>query len=178
MIDKSLDELVRPIDQFRPHPRNPRQGDLGAIVTSLRRFGQVRPILALPNGTIVAGNHVWRAAVQLGWTQIAAVTATMDEATADAYLIADNRLSDLGTYDDRALAAILTELAEAGSLEGTGYDGDDVDALLARLAREDSPKPAKPEEGEGIAHEWHECPSCGHQWLGPAMPARITREQG
>lgn len=130
-IAEDLRPLLRPIDELRPHPRNPRLGNVGEIQRSLRRFGQLRAILALPDGTIVSGNHTWRAAKAEGWDAVAAVLEPMDDATASAYLVADNRLSDIGNYDEAALAALLQEVADdAAGLAGTGYSADDLAALL------------------------------------------------
>jgi len=120
-----------PIDSIQPHPRNARQGDIGALTLSLQRFGQVRPIVVQASTSlIVAGNHLWRAAKSLGWTEIGAVAVEMTDDQALAYLVADNRLADLGSYDDSGLAELLSEIAGSGSLVGTGYDEDDVDDLL------------------------------------------------
>lgn len=172
MIATDLHDNVVPIDSVAPHPRNPRQGDVGAISTSLERFGQLRPILVNSSTepeTIVAGNHVWRAAKALGWTEIAAVRVALDEAEADAFLLADNRMSDLGTYDDATLAEILVELAEAGKLDGTGYDSDDVNALLAKLA-ESAPPGEFPDADPSAIEGTFRCPSCGHEWTGSPRP--------
>lgn len=136
-IAKPLARLAVPVDQLRPHPRNPRRGDVDAIARSLERFGQVRPILATEDGTIIAGNHTYRAAVQLGWTKVAAVRFTGTQDEADAYLAADNRASDLGAYDDPALADLLKDLRDRELLDGTLYSDTDVDDVVRRvLSRE------------------------------------------
>lgn len=83
----------------------------------------------------VAGNHVLRAARSLGWTETAANIEAMDDGTAVAFLLTDNRTSDLGSYDDGLLAAILAEQAAADNLAATGYDPDDVAALLRATGR-------------------------------------------
>ena len=62
---------------------------------------------------------------------MAVVRTELPEEEVDAYLLADNRLADLGLYDDRTLAEVLQPLAEGGALEGTGYTADDVMTLLA-----------------------------------------------
>lgn len=129
------------LDELRPHPRNPRKGDEAKIRESLRRFGQQRPVLALPDGTLVAGHHVWRAARSEGWTHIAVVRSDLAAEEVDAYLLADNRLADLGLYDDAMLAELLAPFAEAGTLEGIGYSPADVEELLAFL---DEPAPVEP----------------------------------
>jgi ParB-like chromosome segregation protein Spo0J len=131
----SLRQHLVAVDEVMPHPDNPRRGNPERIAESLRRFGQVRPVLVRKaSGEIVAGNHTYRAATEiLGWSHIAVVYAEMDEEEARAYLVADNRLSDMATNDDAALASILAKLADEGRLEGTGYTADEYDDLLANL---------------------------------------------
>lgn len=131
-IAPALAGLAVSIDSVEPHPRNPRIGDVEAVAASLARFGQQKPIVVQASTRyVVAGNHLVRAAQSLGWTEIAANVVELDDATATAYMLADNRTSDLGGYDDALLAAILAEAAAADNLAATGYDADDVAALVA-----------------------------------------------
>lgn len=123
----SLEEHLVPVDSLRTHPSNPRRGDVGEIAKSLGRFGQVRPVLVDADGVIVAGNHTYLAARSLDWTHIAAIPnefASAEEAR--AYLLADNRLPELGGYDRAELVAQLEELEAVGRWEGTGYQADDL----------------------------------------------------
>jgi len=137
-IAPQLTTLAVPIDSVRPHPRNPNSGDIGSITTSLEQFAQYAPIVVQRStGHIVKGNHTYLAARALGWTEIAANVMDYDDTQALAVLVGDNRHSELGTRDQDELGALLTELAKADALLGTGYDGDDVDALLAELAAPD-----------------------------------------
>jgi hypothetical protein len=129
----ALRGLLVPLGELREHPRNPRRGAVEEIRKSLRRFGQQRPLLALPDGTLVAGHHVWRAAQAEGWTHVAVVQSDLPEAEVEAYLLADNRLGDLGVYDEELLGELLAPMRERGELEGTGYSFEDVDALLLYL---------------------------------------------
>ena len=124
-----------PIDNIHPHPRNVRQGDVGAIAESLRAHGQYRPIVVQKSsGDILAGNHTWKAAKALGWTQVDVTFVDVDDDEAARILLIDNRANDLATYDDEGLAELLQELAASElSLEGTGFDGDDLDDLLFKL---------------------------------------------
>lgn len=142
-IAVALREMRIQVDTVEPFPGNPREGDVGAIAESLRRFGQQKPIVVQESTRyIVAGNHLWRAAVALGWSEIAANVVPMDDKTAEAFLIADNRTSELGTYDDDALGVLLAKIAKEGNLRGTGYDGEDVDRFLQDLERENRAKVA------------------------------------
>ncbi|MGD0019950.1 MAG: DNA methyltransferase [Candidatus Limnocylindrales bacterium] len=158
-IAPELRSFVVPIGSLTFHPRNPRHGNLEAITGSLRRFGQLRPVLVQRStGFIVAGNHVVRAAGELGWQNLAAVVVDLDDATASAYLLADNRTADLSTYDDALLAALLEEQAATGNLTGIGYGRDDIDELVARVLAEAERKgdpdaiPEPPADGEVYVH--------------------------
>lgn len=140
IIAEALEGLVVGVKTVQPHPDNPRRGDVTGIATSLARFGQVRPILAQKStGFIVAGNHTYQAALSLGWKRLAVASVEMTDEDARAYMLADNRWSDVATNDDAALLAILRELGEAGQLEGTGYSPDDLDDLLALLESQTTP---------------------------------------
>ena len=123
------------IDAIRPHPQNPRQGDIGAIRTSIDNNGFYGTIIAQKKtGHILAGNHRWQAARQAGATELPVTWVDVDDDHALRILLADNRTNDLATYDDHALADLLKSLHEStGTLAGTGYDGDDLDDLVALL---------------------------------------------
>ena len=120
------------IDAVRPHPHNARQGDVAAISESLRIHGQYRPIVVQKaTSHIVAGNHTWQAAQSLGWKEIDVTWIDVDDDEALRILLVDNRSNDLASYDDAALAELLKSLADdAGTLEGTGFDEDDLAELL------------------------------------------------
>ncbi len=147
-IAPALRSLAVPIGSVTPHPRNPRRGDVEAITASLERFGQQKPLVVQRSTMfVVAGNHLLRAARALGWSEIAANLVDLDDATATAYLLADNRTSDLGAYNDTLLAAILAEEAASANLAGTGYDADTVEALLAAAGLRD---PRDPDEAPDL----------------------------
>lgn len=126
-----LEGMLVPVDTLVRHPRNPRRGQVALIQESLQRWGQVRPILT--DGTqIIAGNHTYLAVVALGWTHVAAVRNEFaDEAEARAYLLADNRLPELGGYDNAQQLALLEDLEAADGWAGTGFTADDLDDLRA-----------------------------------------------
>ena len=126
------------IDAVQPHPRNARQGDVGAIVQSIRANGVYRPLIVQRStGYILAGNHTWRALRETGHDEAPVVYVDADDEQAVRILLADNRSSDLGAYDDVALAELLVELATSTerALAGTGYDAQDLDRLLDDLSR-------------------------------------------
>ena len=135
MIREELQHLAIDIDQLHPHPRNVRQGDVGAISESLRIHGQYRTIVYQQStNRILAGNHTWKAAKQLGWQEISVHWLDINDDRAMRILLADNRANDLASYDDGALAELLTSLSHTDdSLTATLFTGDDLDDLLFRL---------------------------------------------
>ena len=142
------------INELTPHPRNVRQGDIGAICVSLETFGQYRPIIYQKKTKhIIAGNHTWKAAKSLGWQTIHAEAFDCDDDTALRILIADNRATDLATYNENALLDILKELAATErQLDGTLFDEQDLQQLL------DTTQPPIPPDPPTII-----CPECGAQ---------------
>jgi DNA modification methylase len=132
-IPEELAGLTQPIDTLELLPGNPRIGNVDAVASSLKRFGQRKPIVARRDTrTVIAGNHTLQAARQLGWSEIAVVFTDDDDATASAFALADNRTADLGTYDDQLLADLIREVGEldAALLADTGWDDEAVDNLL------------------------------------------------
>jgi hypothetical protein len=134
-IREEIAHLAQPITDFKTHPKNVRQGDVGAISESLKAHGQYRPIVVQQStGHILAGNHTYLAAKSLGWEKVAATFVDCDDEQAIKILLVDNRANDLAIYDDRALAELLKDLAATNAgLDGSLFSGDDLDDLLFRL---------------------------------------------
>ncbi len=151
------------ITDLRPHPGNPRkisQAKLEQLQRTLeaeRDMLQARPLIALPDGTVIAGNQRLAAARALGWESIPVVFADLDEATARRWMLLDNRPA--GEDDVEALAQMLRELDEVGR-DLAGYAAEDVDAIL-RAALPVSPRdpddappvPAVPKSRLGEVYE-------------------------
>lgn len=148
---------MRPIDSLVLLPDNPRHGDVGAISQSLERFGQQKPIVINRDGVILAGNHTYQAAKALGWEEIWVAESELEGADQPGFALADNRLSDLATYNHDVL---IKQLKAQPDLLGTGYDGDDLDLLIAEFEQSgglDQPEPRWAVEDHSVAlgDIWH-----------------------
>jgi DNA modification methylase len=133
MIIADLKGLATPINDLQLLPGNPRRGDVDAVRRSLLTFGQRKPIVARRDDKVViAGNHTLQAARLLGWTEIAVVWVDDDETTSKAFALADNRTSDLGTYDETALAELIGQVGSIDPelLQASGWDRQSVQDLL------------------------------------------------
>lgn len=133
MEQRKIDFATVDVNSIEAHPKNVRQGDIGAISESLKAHGQYRPIVVdRRTNQILAGNHTWRAAKSLGWSQVAVgFIETKDDNEALRILLADNKANDLATYDETELIDLLKEIADTSEgLLGTLFDGDDLDDLV------------------------------------------------
>ena len=132
-----------PIGELRMDPANARQhsdGNIASIMHSLATFGQQKPIVANTDGTIIAGNGTYQAAVKMGAKRIAVIKFDGDPNDASAFGIADNRTAELARWDQDRLTQLLTELAnEEYDILATGFDQKEIDKLLGTI------ETAKPE---------------------------------
>ena len=157
------------VEDLRPNPRNPRrlrperQKQLLRAVDAERELLEARPVIARPDGQLIAGNQRLEAARALGWKTIPTVYADLDEMRANLWMFLDNH--GFGEDDDDLAAEILAEIkSRGGDLELTGFERSETDALLRRLLhREKNPDLVLPvPEGEpdstvGTVYElgWH-----------------------
>lgn len=144
------DTRTLPTTQINLFHKNPRRGDVEAIAGSLQAHGQFRPIV-VNEGThtgrpmeTLAGNHTLKAIRLLAernpddprWQQVECYVVDVDEDRASRIVLADNRTADLGSYDNDILIDVLNSVEH--DLDGTGYDYDDLSALLDMAAGPDS----------------------------------------
>jgi ParB-like chromosome segregation protein Spo0J len=122
------------LDSVKPHPNNARLSDTLTLMESLDKHGQYRPIVVQKSTKyILAGNHTWDAARRLNWQEVAVTFVDVDDETAKRIMLVDNRTSDLATYDDHQLLALLHEVSD---LTATGFDGFDLEVLDAQMAED------------------------------------------
>lgn len=156
MIVEALRPLAVPIETLREDPRNERihpERNLSQIKGSLARFGQRKAIVVRNDGTVIAGNGTLRAAIQLGWKEIAVVRVNDDDATASAYRIADNVSGLSSEWDEDGLAETMRELsgddADLSLALATGFDEREI-AWLNEHGNLDFPDFDKPQPTKGL----------------------------
>lgn len=129
------------ITRLAPHAKNSRthsKDQVGKIAESIQRFGWTVPVLVDEDGVIIAGHGRVLAAAQLELQSVPVVIArgwTDDQKR--AYLIADNRLTALGGWDDELLLSEIESLRQAGwAYEALAYDVDDVLSIKEAMGRQ------------------------------------------
>lgn len=117
-----------PINEIIPHPLNPREGDIGAIIESLKSLGQYRPIVVNKRTNhCLVGNHTLQAMAQMGWEKVGVTWVDVDEENEIKIVLVDNRTSDLATYDNHDLNKLLMKVQ---NLNGTGFTKEEVAEIL------------------------------------------------
>lgn len=125
------------VDSLTEFQGNPRKGNVKELIESLKANGQYKPIVVQKSTQqILAGNHLWKAAKELGWTEINVVEVDVDDSAAKKIVATDNRLADIGAYDEKLLLDLLTDI----DLAGTGYIPADIDDLLALIDEQSTPE--------------------------------------
>jgi ParB-like chromosome segregation protein Spo0J len=150
------------IDTLERHPENPRQGDIGAISTSITENGWFGTVVAqISTRRVLAGNHRLQAAALAGLKSVPVFWVDCDDTQARKILLADNRMSDLASWDEPYLADMLQVLSQEDAISGTGFDVQDIEDILA-AAGETEPKEREPLK----------CPQCGAEVPTGAKGAR------
>jgi len=125
-----------PIDDLKLDAANAREHDQGSIVAiknSLETFGQQKPLVAKPDGTVIAGNGSLLAMRMLGYKEVVIAETELDGDEAMAYAIADNRSAELANWDNDALVSALEQLS--GNLpKMAGFTTNDIEALSPDLS--------------------------------------------
>jgi DNA modification methylase len=129
-----------PIGQVTLDPRNPQQhsdSQIKQIARSIDAFGFSVPVLVDRSNTVVAGHARIKAALQLGLLQVPVIRLEhLSRNQVKALQIADNRLAEMSTWNDRLLAETLKELSElelSFSLETTGFSMPEIDLRIQGL---------------------------------------------
>ena len=142
---KILKVVCRPIRELKPSPVNPRlhtKKQVRQIAASIKNFGFNVPVLIDRDDKVIAGHGQLLACAELGWTEVP--TLCLDHLTAaqaGAFMIADNRLTEIAAWDDRLLAQQLKELSLLGldfDVTITGFEVAEIDLRIASL--EDLPE--------------------------------------
>lgn len=121
------------LDQVIPNPRNDNihpPAQIKLLVENIRRFGQPKPILVRQaNHMIIAGHGVHQAMREAGETSIDVFLWDVDQHTADGFLLADNRFSELSHRDADKRRDLLADFAP-DDYAALGFGDDDIKSMI------------------------------------------------
>ncbi len=127
-----------PLERLRPYAKNAKThgpDQVAKIAASMAEFGWTVPVLVSAEGEVIAGHGRILAAGELGLDQAPVIVLEhLSEAQRRAYRIADNKLTELGGWDDGLLSEELQALSADGfDLALTGLDEAELDRLLGEI---------------------------------------------
>lgn len=125
----------RPINALLPYVSNSRDHpdeQVDYVISLILQFGFTSPVLVDPDGEIIAGHCRVMALRKMGYDFVPVIVARgWSEEQKRAYVIADNRSSEMGAWNDDLLAVELGKLAETDfDLSLTGFDDDELSRIL------------------------------------------------
>lgn len=153
-MERRLD--YQDLNTIKPSHTNPKEHQIDNVRASIDRFGYVAPMIiddrtgrlvvghgrleslkarrdageTPPEGIQTDDTGRWLAPVIHGW-------ASRSDADAAAYLVLDNRQTELGGWDHHALADLLDEIGDPDLIELTGWDPADLEELLSNDDNDD-----------------------------------------
>lgn len=140
---RPLSVVYKPTDSLIPDPRNARthpKRQIGQIAASIRAFGFTNPILADPEGNLIAGHGRLRAAKEMGLLEVPVIElGGLSEAQKKALRLADNKIALNAGWDIEILKLELADLSLPEidiDLGLTGFSPGEIDVVLA-----DAPDP-------------------------------------
>jgi len=126
---------IRPIDQIKPYPGNPRMNDaaVDAVAASLKAFGFRQPIVVDAEGVIVVGHARHKAAMKLGLKAVPVhVARDLSPAQVKAYRIGDNATNEIAGWNYELLPIELSALQEMNfDLGLLGFDQEELARIMS-----------------------------------------------
>ena len=145
MIEMPKKLELWPIDKLTPYEKNSREhseSQIQKIADSINEFGFINPIIIDHDAGIIAGHGRLEAAKKLALREVPVLMVEhLSEAQKRAYVIADNRLAELASWNNEILKeelAALTELEFDTDL--TGFTFTPVDFEEIKDQNEESEK--------------------------------------
>lgn len=153
------------ISDIYPYENNPRDNDgaVESVANSIREFGFKVPIIVDDAMTIVAGHTRYKAAEQLGLTEVPIIRASgLSSEQIQAYRIVDNKTQELSKWD---FAKLDQELDQIMNIDMTqfGFGGEEKDEGVIREQDIDNGTEISLDDFEDENFDT-ECPMCGFRF--------------
>ena len=134
IVSLSVNDLI-------PYDSNPKihsEDQIQQLADSIREWGWTVPILIDENQTVLAGHGRLYAAKKLGMDNVPCVIANnWSEDQKKAYIIADNRLAQNGSWDHKLLNEQLAQLSESFDINLAGFSNTDIEFELPAVLNEE-----------------------------------------
>jgi hypothetical protein len=126
---------LRELNELAPYPRNPRLHDedqIEKIMASIKQWGFTIPLLIDEAGQLIAGHARFEAAKRLALQRVPVMVARgWTEAQKRAYVIADNQLASLSSWDRESLAHHMQLIDDATLTAALGFNDSELRDLCS-----------------------------------------------
>jgi len=135
-IEKAMSDIIyRPPEELEAWPANPRthsKKQLVKLKASIQKFGFTAPVLIDENNTILSGHGRVEAAKELNLETVPTrVISSLTQTQKRAYVLADNKLAQLSSWDHDLLKSEMEILIEEEfSIDSTGFSTAEVDLMF------------------------------------------------
>jgi ParB-like chromosome segregation protein Spo0J len=122
---------VERLHGWEHNPKRHPDAQVADLMRSIKRFGWGAVILARPNGEIIAGHGRLEAAKRLGLAKVPVRWLNLDPTEAHLLALADNKLTEIGEWDDALVREILEGAKQEGAdITGLGWSEDQLQKIM------------------------------------------------
>lgn len=159
----------RKVDDLIPYARNARTHSaeqINKLVSSIREFGFINPVIISEDGGILAGHGRVMAAQKMGLKEVPCVVEThLSDTQRRAYILADNRLALDAGWDEEMLRIEMEELQSLDfDMELTGFDDNELSEYMKEMDKE-SPSDNSDDEEVNVEEDGEPVTQDGDIWL-------------
>ena len=149
-----------PTDKMIPYAKNARvhsKEQIKQLADSIKEFGFINPIVIDNEGGIIAGHGRVMAAKKMKLAKVPTINAShLTDEQKRLYILADNKIAENASWDDKILAAEISELSSLHDVnigltgfsteEITSFDDEDIPSTDALYSRKVAPPIYEPSD--------------------------------
>ena len=153
-----MEIVYKGVGDLIPYEKNPRNNEqaVDKVANSIREFGFKVPLVVDKYNVVVCGHTRLKAAKKLGLAEVPCVYADdLTEQQIKAYRIADNKVSELASWDDDLLTQELEDITDFDMSEFGEFESSENVSISN-----------SPQDFENILPKElkHKCPRCGFEF--------------
>lgn len=127
-----ISDIDRTKNRVKKHPAD----QIKRLQAAIRKYGFTVPVVIDANNMLLAGEGRIQAALGLEMDEVPAIRVPLSGPQALEYIIAENRLTELGIVNEFAVAEIIKEIKEISTeidFYATGYSRTQIADILGKL---------------------------------------------
>lgn len=150
--------IEKPLNALKPSPVRARitsPEQLEKVLTSIKKYCLVKPLLIDGSDTIIAGHVIWEAAQRLRLETVPCIAVEhLDEAEIEALSLALNRIEETGSWNIELLGERMIVLESAGiELTSTGFTAPEIDQIMLGGCIDSEEGAGEEDEGDSVTSQ-------------------------